>query len=64
MRDSLILWDIDGTLVSMDRAGERALLAAIRDLYQRDLGAKLPLDLREQVARNRRLRATCSRTSA
>ncbi len=46
MRESLILWDIDGTLVSMDRAGERALLAAIRELYQRDLGAKLPMDLR------------------
>ena len=46
MRDSLILWDIDGTLVAMDRAGERALLVAIRELYQRDLGEKLPMDLR------------------
>jgi len=46
MRDSLLLWDIDGTLVSMDRAGERALLAAIRELYQRDLGTHLPVDLR------------------
>jgi len=46
MRDSLLLWDIDGTLVSMDRAGERALLAAIRELYQRDLGVELPVDLR------------------
>lgn len=46
MRDSLLLWDIDGTLVYMDRAGERALLIAIRDLYQRDLGTHLPVDLR------------------
>ena len=46
MRDSLLLWDIDGTLVYMDRAGERALLIAIRELYGRDLGAQLPVDLR------------------
>jgi phosphoglycolate phosphatase len=46
MADSLILWDIDGTLVSMDRAGERALLIAIKELYARDLGANLPVDLR------------------
>jgi phosphoglycolate phosphatase-like HAD superfamily hydrolase len=46
MRDSLVLWDIDGTLVNMDRAGERALLLAIKELYQRDLGAELPVDLR------------------
>jgi phosphoglycolate phosphatase len=46
MPDSLILWDIDGTLVSMDRAGERALLLAIKELYQRDLGVNLPVDLR------------------
>ena len=46
MRDSLLLWDIDGTLVYMDRAGERALLMAIRDLYGRDLGGRLPVDLR------------------
>jgi phosphoglycolate phosphatase len=46
MADSLILWDIDGTLVSMDRAGERALLLAIKELYQRDLGLELPIDLR------------------
>jgi phosphoglycolate phosphatase len=46
MADSLLLWDIDGTLVSMDRAGERALLLAIRELYGRDLGAELPIDLR------------------
>jgi phosphoglycolate phosphatase-like HAD superfamily hydrolase len=44
--DSLILWDIDGTLVYMDRAGERALLLAIKDLYGRDLGTELPIDLR------------------
>ena len=46
MAASLLLWDIDGTLVYMDRAGERALLIAIRDLYQRDLGSHLPVDLR------------------
>jgi phosphoglycolate phosphatase-like HAD superfamily hydrolase len=46
MPPSLLLWDIDGTLVYMDRAGERALLIAIRELYQRDLGTHLPVDLR------------------
>jgi phosphoglycolate phosphatase len=46
MRDSLLLWDIDGTLVYMDRAGERALLIAIQELFQRDLGDHLPVDLR------------------
>jgi phosphoglycolate phosphatase-like HAD superfamily hydrolase len=45
MRDSLLLWDIDGTLVNMDRAGERSLLALLREHYQRDLGAKLPVEL-------------------
>ena len=38
MADSLILWDIDGTLVYMDRAGERALLLAIKELYGREIG--------------------------
>jgi phosphoglycolate phosphatase len=46
MADSLLLWDIDGTLVYMDRAGERALLVAIRELYGRDLGTHLPVDLK------------------
>jgi phosphoglycolate phosphatase len=46
MAESLILWDIDGTLVWMDRAGERALIAVIRELYGCDLGDKLPMDLR------------------
>jgi phosphoglycolate phosphatase len=46
MRDSLLLWDIDGTLVQMDRAGERALLLAIKELYARDLWTQLPVDLR------------------
>ena len=46
MAESLILWDIDGTLVHVDRAGERALLLTIKELYQRDLGASLPVDLR------------------
>src|ERR1700677_1255391 len=46
MADSLLLWDIDGTLVQMDHAGERSLLIAIKELYARDLGGKLPVDLR------------------
>ena len=46
MPDTLILWDIDGTLVYMDRAGERALLLVIKELYGHDLGANLPVDLR------------------
>jgi phosphoglycolate phosphatase len=46
MRDSLLLWDIDGTLVNMDNAGERALLISIKELYERDLGLKLPVDLK------------------
>jgi phosphoglycolate phosphatase-like HAD superfamily hydrolase len=45
MRDLLLLWDIDGTLVNMDRAGERSLLALLREHYQRDLGEKLPVEL-------------------
>jgi phosphoglycolate phosphatase-like HAD superfamily hydrolase len=45
MRDSLLLWDIDGTLVSTDRAGERALLIMIREMYGRDLGKELPVKL-------------------
>jgi phosphoglycolate phosphatase len=46
MSDSLLLWDIDGTLVNMDRAGERALIIAIRNLYGREMGLELPIDLR------------------
>jgi len=45
MRDSLLLWDIDGTLVDTARAGERALLRLARDLYQRDFGEQLPVAL-------------------
>jgi phosphoglycolate phosphatase len=45
MRDSLLLWDIDGTLIDTDRAGERALLQLLRESYQRDLGVKLPVNL-------------------
>jgi phosphoglycolate phosphatase-like HAD superfamily hydrolase len=45
MRDSLLLWDIDGTLVCTDRAGERSLLILVRELYGRDLGDKLPVVL-------------------
>ncbi len=46
MNDSLLLWDIDGTLVYMDRAGERALLMMVHDVYGRDLHDQLPVDLR------------------
>jgi phosphoglycolate phosphatase-like HAD superfamily hydrolase len=46
MLPSLLLWDIDGTLVDMDRAGERALLQLIRDSYEHDFHEKLPIDLR------------------
>ena len=45
MRDSLLLWDIDGTLINTDRAGERALLQLLRDHYRRDLGTTLPVQL-------------------
>src|SRR5271156_2879116 len=45
MRDSLLLWDIDGTLVCTDRAGERSLLILMRELYGRELGDKLPVNL-------------------
>src|SRR3984885_8985801 len=45
MSDSLLLWDIDGTLVCTDRAGERSLLILVRELYGRDLGDKLPVTL-------------------
>jgi phosphoglycolate phosphatase-like HAD superfamily hydrolase len=45
MADSLLLWDIDGTLVCTDRAGERSLLILIRELYGRELGDKLPVNL-------------------
>ena len=46
MKPTLILWDIDQTLVNMDRAGERALLQMIRETYQRDFQEQLPVDLR------------------
>lgn len=42
---SLLLWDIDGTLIISDRAGERSLLQIVRDLYQHDFGGKLPVSL-------------------
>jgi phosphoglycolate phosphatase-like HAD superfamily hydrolase len=45
MPDSLLLWDIDGTLVCTDRAGERSLLIMIKQLYGRDFGDKLPVNL-------------------
>ncbi len=44
-RDSLLLWDIDGTLVDTDHAGERALLELLKVTYQRDLPGKLPVSL-------------------
>jgi phosphoglycolate phosphatase-like HAD superfamily hydrolase len=46
MKPTLILWDIDQTLVNMDRAGERALLQMIRETYQQDFQEQLPVDLR------------------
>jgi phosphoglycolate phosphatase-like HAD superfamily hydrolase len=46
MKPTLLLWDIDGTLACTDRAGERALIRAMLDLYEHDLGGKLPIDLR------------------
>ena len=46
MKPALILWDIDQTLVNMDRAGERALLQMIRDIYRHDFQEQLPIDLR------------------
>ena len=45
MRDSLLLWDIDGTLAHSGGGGEQALLLMIRELYGRDLGNKLPVVL-------------------
>lgn len=44
-RDILLIWDIDGTLVNMDRAGERTWLVVVKDLYQRDLGERLPINM-------------------
>jgi len=46
MPPSLLLWDIDGTLVDTDRAGERALLQLIKETYEHDFHEKLPVDLR------------------
>jgi phosphoglycolate phosphatase len=46
MKPTLILWDIDQTLVNMDRAGERALLQLIKETYQHDFKEQLPIDLR------------------
>jgi phosphoglycolate phosphatase len=46
MNPTLILWDIDQTLVNMDRAGERALLQMIKETYQHDFKEQLPIDLR------------------
>jgi phosphoglycolate phosphatase len=46
MKSTLILWDIDQTLVNMDRAGERALLQLIKDTYRHDFKEELPIDLR------------------
>lgn len=44
-RETLLLWDIDGTLVDTDHAGERALLAAMKEIYGLGLD-RLPVDLR------------------
>ena len=45
LRDALLLWDIDGTLIDTARAGERALLRLIRDNYRPDFGEVLPVAL-------------------
>jgi phosphoglycolate phosphatase-like HAD superfamily hydrolase len=45
MRESLVLWDIDGTLIDTAKAGERALLRLMRDSYERDFGEQLPVAL-------------------
>jgi phosphoglycolate phosphatase-like HAD superfamily hydrolase len=45
MRDSLLLWDIDGTLIDGDRAGERALLQVLKENYARELPGRLPVEL-------------------
>jgi len=47
----LLLWDIDGTLVCTDRAGEKALLESVRQLYQIDWKDELPIDLRGRTDR-------------
>lgn len=46
MTPVLLLWDIDGTLVCTDRAGERAIFRALQELHGLDLQGKLPVDLR------------------
>jgi phosphoglycolate phosphatase-like HAD superfamily hydrolase len=45
MSDSLLLWDIDGTLIDGDRAGERALGRVLTEIYRRDLAGRLPVEL-------------------
>ena len=55
MRDSLLLWDIDGTLVCTDRAGERSLLILIKELYGRDLGEHL-----RGLVQHHRARSSCA----
>ena len=46
MTPKLLLWDIDQTLVNMDRAGERALIQMIKENYRHDFKQELPVDLR------------------
>ena len=46
MNPKLLLWDIDQTLVNMDRAGERALIQMIKETYRHDFKQELPVDLR------------------
>ncbi len=43
MKDTLVLWDIDGTLVNTDRSGERSLAALLRNLYHQNLNVDLPM---------------------
>lgn len=51
MRHTLLLWDIDGTLITTDRAGERALLLAVKEMFNIDLGEKFPVDLHGRTDR-------------
>lgn len=45
MKDTLVLWDIDGTLVNTDLAGERSLQALLRNLYHQSFGNNLPAEV-------------------
>ena len=42
-KNTLLLWDIDGTLVDTDRSGERSLVALLRNLYDHETTPDLPM---------------------